>query len=53
MMMSRYNQQYSEIQKMPYKDIVFYTSLIEAEDTLQKEMMEKQNREIKKMRLKR
>lgn len=47
-LMSRYNQQYSEIQEMPLSKILFFIRLAEAEDQLEKQEAEKQKAEMRK-----
>ena len=49
-LMSRYNQQYSEIVKMPYKDVLFLMALLESEEKFTKQELEKQQQQIKRMR---
>jgi len=49
-MMSRYNQPYSEIKDIPYSDLLFFLRLVEAEDQYTKNEMDKQKAETNKMK---
>lgn len=47
-MMSRYHQSYSEVSKIPVTELLFYISLIEAEDRYIEQKIEEMKRNIKK-----
>jgi len=49
-MMSRYNQPYSEIKDIPYTDLLFFLRLVEAEDQFTQNEMDEQK--VKMNRLK-
>jgi len=47
-MMSRYHQPYSEVSKIPVTELLFYISLIEAEDRYTEQKIEEMKRNIKR-----
>lgn len=49
--MGRYNQPYSEIEKMPYKTVMFLLRLTEAEDKYQKQKIEQAKKKNKGRKL--
>ena len=52
-LMSRYNQSFSEIQEMPLTKIMFFIRLAEAEDEYEKQELRKQQAKSKRMWYKR
>jgi len=51
-MMSRYNQPYTEIEKIPYINLLFFLRLVEAEEIYNKQETDKMESEIKRMKSK-
>lgn len=49
-MMSRYNQSYTEIEKIPYTDFLFFLRLVEAEEIYNKQETDKMESEMKRMK---
>jgi len=49
-MMSRYNQPYTEIEKIPYMDFLFFLRLVEAEEIYNKQESDKLESEMKRMK---